>query len=192
MKLVVIDACVRGPQSRTWRVAREVIEALSHRYEVVQFHLPAMKMEPLSPSALSDRNLCGVVPQWARDAATQIASADRILVAAPFWDMSFPSCLKVFIEHTSLLGITFDTDDRKCYGLCRCTKLLYITTRGMDIPTGDPLDGGTSYLRALSQLWGLGEVEVLSCRNMDYSTPAQIEGKIQEAVLKGREIAKTF
>ena len=32
--------------------------------------------------------------------------------AAPFWDMSFPSALKVFFENMSLFGVTFDNNEK--------------------------------------------------------------------------------
>lgn len=83
------------------------------------------------------------------DAAKNIADADRILIAAPFWDMSFPAVLKSFFEQTSLFEVTFTDNGKTCVGLCKSPKVLYITTRGMDIPTGSYLDQGTPYLRAL-------------------------------------------
>ena len=134
----------------------------------------------------------GIVPEEYAEMARRIAAADRIVIAAPFWDMSFPSELKVFIENMSLFHITFDSDDTRCYGLCKCEKLLYITTRGMNIRTGDPLEQATPYLRALSVLWGLGELYVISAENMDYSTEDVIEKKITDAVASGLELCRDF
>ena len=70
--------------------------------------------------------------------------------------------------------------------------MLYITSRGMDISTGDELDGATSYLKALSWLWGIGPLQVVAMQNMDYSTQEEIEQKIQTAIAEGLEICKTF
>ena len=49
------------------------------------------------------------------------------------------SAMKVFFENMSLFGITFDSNDKECFGLCKAEKVMYITTRGMNIMTGDPL-----------------------------------------------------
>ena len=137
-KLVVIDACVRQSESRTRRIAEPVISALAERYEVVRYNLPEMEgIVPLDPGLFEERGR-GDVPAWALRAARDIASADRILIAAPFWDMSFPAALKCFFEQTSLFDVTFTDDGTTCVGLCKAPKVLYITTRGMDIPTGDP------------------------------------------------------
>ncbi len=95
-KLVVIDACVRQEMSRTWRIAEPVIDALMRRYETIVYHLPMMEgIVPLTPQAFQER--CeGRIPQWAMDCARAMAAADRILIAAPFWDMSFPAIQEGF------------------------------------------------------------------------------------------------
>ena len=36
--------------------------------------------------------------------AHQFKNADRIVIAAPFWDLSFPALLKVYIENVSVQG----------------------------------------------------------------------------------------
>lgn len=190
-KLVVIDACNREGESRTWRIARPIVEALRDRYEVVEYHLPRMKMEPVDAELYLQRH-SGHVPQWAVEASREIASADRILIAAPFWDMSFPAILKTFIEHVSLFNITFADNGTECYGLCKCEKVLYVTTRGMNIPTGDPREQATPYIKALSTLWGLGELQVLDAYNIDYRTPEAQEAEIQRCITQGLEIAKEF
>ena len=191
-KLVVIDACVRQDQSRTWRIAEPIVDALMKRYETTVYHLPEMEyIVPLNPGTFWDRSN-GETPQWAIDCARTIADADRILIAAPFWDMSFPAVLKAFIEQTSLYDITFADNGRECVGLCKCEKVLYITTRGMDIQTGDPREQGSPYIKALSALWGLGEVLVLAASGMDYAGENGVERKIAETVREGLGIAVDF
>lgn len=191
-KLVVIDACVRQDQSRTWRIAEPIVDALMKRYETTVYHLPEMEyIVSLNPGTFAERGN-GETPQWAIDCARTIADADRILIAAPFWDMSFPAVLKAFIEQTSLYDITFADNGRECVGLCKCEKVLYITTRGMDIQTGDPREQGSPYIKALSALWGLGEVLVLAASGMDYAGEDGVERKIAEAVREVLGIAVDF
>lgn len=191
-KLVVIDACVRQDQSRTWRIAEPIVDALMRRFETTVYHLPMMdEIMPLNPGTFWERGN-GETPQWAIDCARTIAEADRIVIAAPFWDMSFPAVLKAFFEQTSLYEITFTDNGKTCVGLCKCEKVLYITTRGMDILTGDPREQATPYIKALSSLWGLGEVITVAAQNMDYVGEAEIEAKIQEAIKEGLGLAKTF
>ncbi|MBR1569776.1 MAG: NAD(P)H-dependent oxidoreductase [Bacteroidales bacterium] len=190
-KLVVIDACIRQQDSRTLRIATPVIEALRQRYETTIFHLTDMPMEPLTPRTYAER-AAGIIPGWALEAAKTVAGADRILIAAPFWDMSFPAALKTFIEHISLFDVTFTDNGHSCVGLCKCEKVMYITTRGMNIPTGDPREQATPYLHALSTLWDLGTIHTVAAWNMDYSTPEEIEEKIKKTVRFGLRLAETF
>jgi FMN-dependent NADH-azoreductase len=190
-KLVVIDACIRGEESRTRRLAEPIIASLAKRYEIQRFDLTQMPMEPLTPKTYAER-AAGVIPAWALEAARTIAEADRLMVVAPFWDMSFPAVLKVFFEHTSLFDITFTDNGRSCVGLCKCEKVLYVTTRGMNIPTGDPREQGTTYLHALSALWDLGNVLTVAAWNMDYSTPEELKAKLDSAERFGLRLAETF
>ena len=183
-KLVVINACVRQADSRTLRIAEPIIEALGKRYSIKRYDLPEMEIVPLTPGLYAERAE-GVVPEWAKEAAQAIADADRILIAAPFWDMSFPAVLKCFFEQTSLFDITFTDNGKSCVGLCQSPKVLYITTRGMDIQTGCPLEQATPYIKAIGTLWNLGELTTISACNMDYSSEAEIEAKIEACIKEG-------
>ena len=183
-KLVVINACVRGADSRTLRISEPIIEALTKRYDIIRYDLPQMDIVPLTPALYSGREV-GDIPAWAKEAAKAIADADRILIAAPFWDMSFPAVLKCFFEHTSLFDITFTDNGKSCVGLCKSPKVLYITTRGMDIRTGSPLEQATPYIKAIGTLWNLGELTTISACNMDYSSAEEIESKIAACVKEG-------
>ena len=189
--LVVINACVRQADSRTLRIAEPIIAALSERYAVTRYNLPEMDIPPLNPEIFARRGV-GEIPEWAQEAARAIAGADCILIAAPFWDMSFPAVLKCFIEHTSLFDVTFTDNGKTCVGLCKAPKVLYITTRGMDIRTGDAREQATPYLKAIGSLWNLGEITTIAATNMDYISSDEIDRKISQAVSRGLEIAKNF
>lgn len=134
----------------------------------------------------------GIIDKEVISWAESIREADRIVIAAPFWDMSFPAALKNFFELCSIFDVTFKSDDKTCYGNCRAEKLLYITTRGMNISTGDELEQATPYLKALSWLWGIGPLEVISAQNMDYVSEEEIEIRIEEAIKNGLEAVRSF
>lgn len=188
--LIFIDACMRAG-SRTRRIARPIISELSKKYSVETVDLTKNIYPVADNYTLEDRNQ-GVVPAEHVDLAMRLASADRIVIAAPFWDMSFPSALKVFFENMSLFGITFNTNEKECYGLCKAEKVMYITSRGMNISTGNPLEQGTPYIKAISHLWGWGELNVVAAQNIDYSSAEEIEERIAKAIEDGLEICKTF
>lgn len=189
-KLIYINSCLREG-SRTSRIAGSLIHDLSKTYEIETVRLADRDYPVVGNDILIDRSE-GRVPEEHAALARRIADADRIVIAAPFWDMSFPSALKVFFENMSLYGITFASNDKTCVGLCKAEKVLYITTRGMNISTGDALEQATPYIRALSHLWGLGELSVIAAQNMDYSTAEEIEAKIQAAINEGLELCRNF
>ena len=191
-KLVVINACVRQADSRTLRIAEPIIDTLASRYQIVRYDLPEMDaVVPLTP-ALFARRGAGDTPSWALEAAKTIAAADRILIAAPFWDMSFPAVLKCFFEQTSLFDSTFTDTGKTCIGLCKAPRLLYVTTRGMDIATGDPREQATPYLKALGTLWNLGDLTTIAVQNTDYLSPEDLESHISTCIAQGLELAKEW
>ncbi len=189
-KLMVIDCCMREG-SRTARILNPVIEALSSRYDVERVRVEDLHLTAVDSRVLEER-ASGYVPDEIVAISRRLASATRIVIAAPFWDMSFPSALKVFFENMSLFNITFADDGEKCVGLCSCERVLYITTRGMNIHTGDALEQATPYIKAISSLWGLGEVKTIAAENMDYSTDVQVEEKIKRAIDEALTICKDF
>lgn len=190
-KLVYIDACIRDDVSKTKKIATPIVEKLKTKYDVFTIAINDLKLDIVQKELINKR-LNGDIPSYVMNWANSIKNADRIVVAAPFWDMSIPSSLKVFIELCSILDVTFKSNDKTCYGNCNSKKLLYITTRGMDISTRDKLDQGTSYFEALSFLWGLGDVIVVSAQNMDYVDEETINNKIRFAIDEGLKICDNF
>ena len=190
-KLLYIDACIRDDESRTKRIAEPIVKALEKKYDVQRFVLNDMDLEIVQRDLIRKR-LNGMIDATVMSWAETVRDADRIVIAAPFWDMSIPAALKNFIELCSILDVTFKTNDKTCYGNCRAEKMLFITTRGMDIPTGDVREQATSYLKALSWLWGIGPMQVVAAQNMDYASDNEIEQKIRRAIDEGMCIAETF
>lgn len=190
-KLLYIDACIRDDESRTKRIAEPIVKALEKKYDVQRFVLNDMDLEIVQRDLIGKR-LNGMIDATVMSWAETVRDADRIVIAAPFWDMSIPAALKNFIELCSILDVTFKTNDKTCYGNCKAEEMLFITTRGMDIPTGDIREQATSYLKALSWLWGIGPLQVVSAQNMDYASADEIEQKIRRAIDEGMCIAETF
>lgn len=190
-KLLYIDACIRDEQSRTKRIATPIVEALKQKYEVQTLVINDLDLSIVKKELITKRNNGDIDPQVMSWAET-VRDADRIVIAAPFWDMSIPAALKNFLELCSIFDVTFKSDEKTCYGNCKAEKMLYITTRGMDIDTGDVLEQGSSYLKALSWLWGIGPLEVVSAQNMDYLSSSEIEERISKAISEGLKIAEKF
>ena len=190
-KLLYIDACIRDEMSRTKRIATPIVEALKQKYEVQTLVINDLDLSIVKKELITKRNN-GVIDPQVMSWAESVRDADRIVIAAPFWDMSFPAALKNFLELCSIFNVTFKSDEKTCYGNCKAEKMLYITTRGMDISTGDVLEQGTPYLKAISWLWGIGPMQVISAQNMDYISEKEIEERINKAISEGLRIAEEF
>jgi FMN-dependent NADH-azoreductase len=190
-KLLYIDSCIREEVSRTKKIATPIINKLKERYDVETLVINELNLTIVKKDLVNKRTN-GIIDPEVLSWANKVSKADRIVIAAPFWDMSIPAALKSFIELCSIINVTFASDDKTCFGICNCKKLLYITTRGMNIKTNSELDQATPYLKAISYLWGLGEVSVVSAYNLDYSNEEEVEEKIKKAINEGLEIAKEF
>ena len=190
-KLLYIDSCIRDEVSRTKKIATPIINKLKERYDVETLVINDLNLTIVKKDLVNKRTN-GIIDEEVLSWANKVSKADRIVIAAPFWDMSIPAALKSFIELCSIINVTFASDDKTCFGICNCKKLLYITTRGMNIKTNSELDQATPYLKAISYLWGLGDVSVVAAYNLDYSNEEEINNKIKEAINEGLEIVKDF
>ena len=186
-----IDACVRKEESRTLRLAESFIKAYGEKVDRL-----TLTEEPLHyfvGDFFWQRER--LLEEGQRDHprfryAHQFAQAEKIIVAAPFWDLTFPAILKVYFENVSVDGITFYADEEGCHGMSQGKKLLYITTRGGSYK-GSPLEMGIPTMRALTEFFGIDEFLYVAVDGLDE------EDKDPEALLDTAEkelksIAKKF
>ena len=177
-KILFVDACVR-PESRTRQLAEYLLEKLGG--EVTALRLQEEEMFPLNlerlntrDAALKDGDLDHSILRYAR----QFAGADTVVVAAPYWDLSFPALLKTDLEQTCVTGVTVAyAEDGRPYGLCRAKRMFYVTTAGGPILSEEY---GFGYLRELCRtFYGIPEVKCIKAEGLD------IWGADVEAILEG-------
>ena len=191
-QLVYINACIRGAESRTRKLAEAMLHELAQRYEITEIDLSNYDPGCVTEDIFKRRQQIGL-PEDDLRYGNKIATADLIVVAAPFWDMSFPAVLKAFIEHMCAPGLTFKYNpDGSNQGICKAEKMLYITTRGGFTETGSQLDQGTSYLNAICWLWGIPHLETIAVTGTDVHSPEELQKKMAEAVEKGKNMCKEF
>ena len=92
--VLFINACVRK-QSRTRKLADRVLSKLEG--EVKEIRLHEMTYPTVDEAFLQERDRlidCGEFANPLFDLARQFAWADQIVIAAHFWDLSFPASLK--------------------------------------------------------------------------------------------------
>ena len=145
--ILYIDACVREA-SRTKRLADCLLKALGGpctRLRLGDCVFPGADEAFLNAR---DRLLAeGDLAHPLFDYARQFSDADEIVIAAPFWDLSFPAALKAYLEQVNVVGITFRyTPEGIPQGLCRAGRLFYVTTVGAEF---FPEQYGFGYVEAL-------------------------------------------
>lgn len=173
--ILYINSCVRS-DSRTDRLARAVLEKLGGEYTEV--YLPESGLEPLSERALEKRTRLLAQGKYDDDMlnlARQFASADKIVISAPFWDGSFPSCLKVYIENIYAVGIVSRYDESGMpVGLCKADELIYVTTAGGQYFPDYSFD----YIKALCErCFGINKLSLVMAQMLD------IEGYDAERIM---------
>ena len=175
-RLLFVDACVRGERSRTLKLARRFLEAYRRANpedEIVERDLMEERLEPQYPEVLAERDAlweAGRLEEPMFAPARQFAAADKIVLAAPFWDLSYPAILKIYLERISVTNITFGYDESgRSVGLCRAEKLLFITTRGGDFSRSETswMESGAGHIRALCAMYGIPSFQLLCAEGLD-------------------------
>jgi FMN-dependent NADH-azoreductase len=171
VKVLYIDCCIRREESRTRLLAEAFLTALQRddNYQVERLCLMDEPLAPLSEGFFAQREL--LLAENKRDHprfryAQQFSQADRVVIAAPFWDLGFPALLKLYIENICVDGITFGADERGTFGLCKAERLLFLTTRGGDY-SNSPLEMGARYLEALCEFWGIPRFDAVAANGLD-------------------------
>ena len=161
-KILFINACVRD-DSRTEELSRHLLNKIGS--DVTEVDLYKENILPISEKDLAKRNSHDYSGSEF-DLAKQFANADTIVIAAPFWDLSFPSVLKIYFENITVSGITFEYSNQgRPVGKCNAKKLYYITTSGGYIGENN---FGFDYVKALAEnFFGISEVYFYSAEGLD-------------------------
>lgn len=164
--ILFINACV-WEESRTKRLADHLLDQMDDTIEevrLVDIDFPRVDMDFLDRRDKLKEQGDYSDPMFRL--AVQFASADTVVIAAPYWDMSFPTTLKAYFEQINILGITFEyTSTGAVGGLCKAGKLYYITTAGGPFA---PDEFGYGYVEALAKnYYGIPETQLIKATGLD-------------------------
>ncbi len=196
MGLLCIDACARERSvSRTWQLADAFLQEYARVFPESAITVIRLADEELSPflhenvlgrESLIDREEYDhPMFRWARE----FAAASHIAVAAPYWDLSFPAILKVYVENIFVRNLTFRyTVKGEPVGLCRGQRLIYLTTAGSPIGTED---WGYGYIRAAFRMLGVKEFGRVSAEGIDIKG-WDAQSILENAKAQARQAAREF
>ena len=175
MTTLFVDSCA-WEQSRTRALCREYLKGDSAVETVNLFELG---IEPFDWTRLTERLALQENEDWGDsmfDLAKQFAAADEVVIGAPYWDLSFPAILKVYVEHITVNGIVFHyrEDTGMPEGLCRAKRLVYITTSGGPCSKANY---GYEYFCGIARMFGIPETYFISAEMLD------VEGMNVDAIM---------
>ena len=192
-EVLFVDCCIRGNESRTRRLADSFLAALDPAYHVTRLNLMEENLSYFKGDYFDERQRLlesGDRSHPRFRYAHQFAEADLIVIAAPFWDLSFPALLKVYIEQVSVDGITFGSTEKGLQGLCQASDMVFLTTRG-GFYTDDDMEMGSRYLDALHTFFGVGRYHCIAADGMDVAG-FDAEGSLREAEMRAQALAASL
>jgi len=178
--ILFVNACVRK-ESRTKRIADSLLQRLSG--PVKELILSETDFPVTDEAFLKHRDELIAGSDFGDpmfNLARQFSEADKIVIAAPFWDLSFPASLKQYFEQINVTGITFYyTDEGIPKGLCSATDLYYVTTAGGNY---FPEEYGFGYVKSLAQgFYGIQNVRLIRALGLDIAG-ADTERIVQDTI----------
>lgn len=184
--ILYINSTIRE-YSRTNELAKHLLKKLNGK--ITEIKLEECNLNSLNKTSLYERDLIIKNKDYMNEKlkyARQFAYADIIVIAAPFWDLSFPAILKIYIENISVTGITFKySEDGRPIGLCKANKIYFVSTAG-----GKFLhDFGYNYIKTLTKdLFAIENSELIYAEGLD------VVGNNAEEIVKNakKELDKRF
>jgi FMN-dependent NADH-azoreductase len=194
-KVLFVDCCIRREHSRSKQLADYFIDKLHMKgeYEVETLCLMDENLSYFSEGFFLQREALlaeGKLDHPRFRYAHQFAEADKIVIAAPFWDLSFPALLKVYIENLCVDSITFHTDEHGLHGLCEADHMVFLTARGA-FYTDSPLEQGSRYLEQMAGFFGIEKYDCVAAEGLDIGA-WPVEELMDKAKVQAAEVAKKF
>ena len=194
MKLLFVDCCIsqRGEGSRTKKLADAFLTAFREKNPEADVETVTpetlLALKPFDVEMLNERDALASVGAWDAPVfslARQLRGADAVVVAAPFWDMSFPAALRTYIGYISANALTYHYDETGCHGDCRAERLVYLTSGG-DFEREDSV--GVVYWRQLAAMFGVPRFDYVCAGGLD-AAPEQAAELLEGACALARSLA---
>ena len=147
MKTLFINACIREG-SRTRELAEYLLKTLDPDY--VEVEVQKENIRPLNEDSLNRRGQLCMEEKYDDPFlcyARQFKEAETVVIAAPYYDLSFAAGLKDYLETINVVGLTFHyLEDDVPSTLSNVKRLIYITTAGGTIVSHEY---GYGYVKAV-------------------------------------------
>lgn len=199
-KVLYIKANIKPEgQSRTFKLADSFIEEykkVNPQDEVTVLDLYKENIDFLRPEDLGD--LFGPKTEESKNHpilkyAYQLAEADKVILAAPFWNLGMPAIVKAYFDYVSIGGVTFGYTAHGPVGLVKADKAIIISGRGgiYSTPPMDNFEMGERYAKTILSFLGVKDVLSLAAEGLDVQE-LDTEKIMNDAIEEGKKLAKEF
>ena len=197
MHILFVDGCIRGAQSRTRTLAQAFLDELTALYPsdtVETADLNTLRLVPLFGDTLAERDAAVARQDWDNPwftQAVQFQRADGIVLAAPFWEGTFPAALHTYIEHICAAGLTFRYGEHgEQIGLCQAARAVFFGTKGGIYSQGPARedDFAARFLRTNLRMLGIPQLDVIEAEGLDIDGN-DVAAILEEAAARARALA---
>lgn len=196
-ELLFVNGCVRGKASRTLELCESFLSVWQKKnpdWTVTRLDLETVRPQPLYGADVERRGALERTWEFSArefDLARQFVAADKLMLAAPFWELSFPAALKLYLEQVSVTNLAFRYDETgACVGLCRADDLLFVTTRG-GVYAGTEVECGWRQIVGLCEMYGVKDPVLLEAEGLDDVTN-DLSALLADAKRRAAALAEIF
>ena len=170
MNVLFVNACLRK-QSRTKKLAEYLLKKMDLPYEEV--NVQEEEIASLDEKTMIERDQKDLDQKYFIY-AKQFKEADIIVIASPYYDLSFSAKLKDYLETINIVDLTFAYgQDGMPYSLSKVKKVIYVTTAGGPILSHEY---GYGYVETFFKVfYGVEDFEYYHAQELDI-IGADVEG----------------
>lgn len=184
MRLMHVDASPKGEKSNSRTLARFFVGLLQDRMPCLDVDYLDLTVET-PPHVTREFAEATYTPRDQRTAemivilstsdalCSRLLAADSLLFAMPMYNWSMPSTFKAFVDAIVRGGVTYVlTPDGKHEGRLSNKKVLFLTSRGVDLRPGSPwaaMDALTPALRSAFGFLGVTDPRFVDAQPMQFA-----------------------
>lgn len=199
-KVLYIKANIKPEgQSRTFKVSDNFIEEykkVNPQDEVTVLDLYNENIDFLRPEDLG--SVFGPKTEESKNHpilkyAYQFVEADKVVLAAPMWNLGMPAIVKAYFDYISVTGVTFGYTANGPVGFAKASKALIVSGRGGDYSSApmDSYEMGERYAKTILSFLGVKEVLSLAAESLDVQG-LDTEKIVNDAIESGKKLAQEF
>lgn len=179
--ILFVNGCLRAQHSRTLKIAHTYLKKMQEREEIqlIERNLASEQISCLSGNSFNTQT--GEEKNHDVTLAKELADADEIIVAAPFWEFLFPAAVSCYFEMVAVPSITFQYGEAGSKGLCKAKSMTYIYTSGDHLSEEDKI--GELYLKRMAKLFGIPHFSTISVEGLD-AAPEKADTLVEDICQK--------